>query len=40
VIIVIKQIFSNQHLCLAEIESLVIKSCSVEKVYFQVVKFV
>jgi hypothetical protein len=30
----------NQYSCLVESKSLVIKSCSVEKVRFQVVKFV
>jgi hypothetical protein len=30
----------DQYSCLAESKSLVIKSCSVEKVHFKVVKFV
>jgi hypothetical protein len=36
------QVFVNQHSCLVESKSLVVKSCSVEKVHFhfQVVKFV
>jgi hypothetical protein len=41
VVIVLKQVFANQYSCLAESKSLVIiKSCSLEKVYFRVVKFV
>jgi hypothetical protein len=40
VVIVLKQVFANQYSCLVESESLTIKSCSVEKVHFQVVKFV
>jgi hypothetical protein len=39
VVIFIKQIFANQYLCLSENKSLVIGSCSVEQVHFQVVKF-
>jgi hypothetical protein len=40
VIIVLKQVFANQYSYLVESKGLVIKSCSVEKAYFQVVKFV
>jgi hypothetical protein len=39
-VIVLKQAFANKYSCLAESKSLVIKSYSVEKVHFQVVKFV
>jgi hypothetical protein len=40
VVIVLQQVFANQYSYLAESKSLVIKSCSVEKVHLQVVKFV
>jgi hypothetical protein len=40
VVIFLKQIFANQYLYLSENKSLVIGSCSVEQVQFQVVKFV
>jgi hypothetical protein len=40
VIIVLNKVFANQYSCLEESKSLVTKSCSVEKVHFQVVKFV
>jgi hypothetical protein len=42
VVNVLTQVFVNQHSCFAESTSLVVKSCSVERVnfYFQVVKFV
>jgi hypothetical protein len=39
VVIVLKLVFANQYSCLAESKSLVIKSCSLEKVHFQVVGF-
>jgi hypothetical protein len=39
VVIVLKQAFANQYSCLAESKSLVVTSCSVEKVHFEVVKF-
>jgi hypothetical protein len=38
--IVLKQVLASQYSCLVESKSVVIKSCSVEKVNFQVVKFV
>jgi hypothetical protein len=37
---VVKQVFANQYSCLAECKGLFIKSFSLEKVHFQVVKFV
>jgi hypothetical protein len=40
VVIVLEQAFVYQYSCLAESKSLVIKSCSVEEVHFQVVKYV
>jgi hypothetical protein len=40
VVILLKQVSANQYSCLAERKSLVIKSCSVEKVHFQVKVFV
>jgi hypothetical protein len=38
-VVVLKQVFANKYSCVAESETLVINT-SVEKVHFQVVKFV
>jgi hypothetical protein len=40
VISVLKQVFANQNSCLEESKSLIIESCSMENIHFQVVKFV
>jgi hypothetical protein len=39
-VVVLKQVFANKYSCVAESKTLVINSCSVEKVHLQVVKFV
>jgi hypothetical protein len=39
-VFILKQVFANQYTCLAESKSLIIRSSSVEKVHFKVLKFV
>jgi hypothetical protein len=40
VVIALQQVFANQYSSSTEIKSLLFKSCYVEEVYFQAVKFV